>query len=136
MRFLTLTVLSMSCVVLAATEGLSQQPPGFSFHYIEAERAAGKKLFDDRCASCHASQKQAFGPSLNGVVGRKAGSVAGFPYTDALKNSGVVWTEENLLKWLADPATFVPHAIMPHVAFADPAERVYVVEYLKSLKAR
>ena len=136
MRFTSLLVSSVAGIVTAASSGFSQQPPGFSFHYIDAERAAGKKLFDDRCASCHASQKQAFGPSLNGVVGRKAGSVSGFPYTDALKNSGVVWTEENLLKWLADPATFVPHAIMPHVAFSDPAERVYVVEYLKSLKAR
>jgi len=136
MRFLTLTVLSVASVAVAATNLHSQQPPGFSFHYIDAERAAGQKLFNDHCASCHASTRQAFGPSLNGVVGRKAGSVAGWPYSDALKGSGVVWTEENLLKWLADPATFVPHALMPHVAFSDPAERVYVVEYLKSLKAR
>jgi len=136
MRFLALTVLSAAGVVVGATSGLSQQEPGFSFHYIDAERAAGQKLFNDHCASCHASKKQAFGPSLNGVVGRPAGSVAGFPYSDALKKSGVVWTEEYLLKWLADPATMIPHALMPHVAFSDPAERVYVVEYLKSLKAR
>ncbi|HVM79923.1 MAG TPA: c-type cytochrome [Stellaceae bacterium] len=137
MRLLALTTLSLAGVVVAATTGFPQLPePGFGFHYLEAERAAGQKLFNDRCASCHASKRQAFGPSLNGVVGRKAGSVTGFPYSDALRVSGVVWTEDNLLKWLADPAAFIPHALMPHVAFSDPAERIYVVEYLKSLKVR
>ena len=94
------------------------------------------RIVNNHCASCHASKRQVFGPSLNGVVGRPAGSVAGFPYTDALKKSGIVWTEDNLLKWLAGPAAMVPNAIMPHVAFSDPAERLYVVEYLKTLKAR
>ena len=137
MRFLAVTALTLMGVVAAATNALSQkQEPGIGFPFIEAERAAGQKLFNDRCASCHASKRQAFGPSLNGVVGRPAGSVAGFPYSEALKKSGVVWTQENLLKWLADPKSMIPQVHMPHVAFSDPAERVYVVEYLKSLKAR
>ena len=136
MKPISLLIASAAGAVIAATSGFSQQPPGFSFHYIEAERAAGQRLFDNHCASCHASKRQVFGPSLNGVVGRPAGSVAGFPYTDALKKSGIVWTEDNLLKWLAGPAAMVPNAIMPHTAFSDPAERVYVVEYLKTLKAR
>ncbi|HVM81759.1 MAG TPA: c-type cytochrome [Stellaceae bacterium] len=137
MRFLALTVLTLAGVVAAATNGFSQkQEPGIGFPFLAAERAAGQKLFDSHCASCHASKRQVFGPSLNGVVGRQAGSVAGFPYSDALKKSGVVWTEENLLRWLADPKGMIPQELMPHVAFSDPAERVYVVEYLKSLKAR
>jgi len=135
MRFLSLLILSAAGIVATAATGLSQQTPGFGFPYIEAERAAGQKLFNDHCASCHASKRQMFGPSLNGVVGRRAGSVAGFPYSDALKKSGVVWTEDNLLKWLAGPAAMIPNVLMPHVGFGDPAERVYVVEYLKSLKA-
>ena len=136
MRFLSLLVLSAVGIVVAATSGFPQSHvPGFGFHYLEAERAAGQKLFNNRCAPCHASKQQAFGPSLNGVVGRKAGSVAGFPYSDALKNSGLTWTEDNLLKWLANPSGLVPRELMPHVAFGDPAERTYVVEYLKSLKA-
>jgi cytochrome c len=58
----------------------------------------------------------------------------GFPYSDALKKSGLVWTEDNLRKWIADPAGTVPSTIMPHVSFSDPAERVYVIEYLRSLR--
>ena len=136
MRLVFLLTMSAAGLVFAAASGFSQQQPGFSFHYLDAERAAGQKLFNDHCAACHASKQQVFGPSLNGVVGRPAGSVAGFPYSDALKKSGVVWTEDNLLKWLAGPASMIPDALMPHVSFGDPAERVYVVEYLKSLKTR
>ena len=137
MRAVSLAVMSVIGVVAVATDGFSQrQEPGFGFSYLEAERASGQRLFNNHCASCHASKKQVFGPSLNGVVGRAAGSVAGFPYSDALKKSGIIWTEDNLLKWLAGPAAMVPNALMPHVTLGDPAERVYVVEYLKTLKAR
>jgi cytochrome c len=135
MRCLSLFFLSAAGIVAAATSGIAQrQEPGFGFHYLAAEQAAGKKLFDNQCAVCHASKRQVFGPSLNGVVGRKAGSVAGFPYSDALKNSGLIWTEDNLRKWLADPKAAIPNALMPHVAFSDPAEQIYVIEYLKTLK--
>ena len=135
MRRLSLFFLSAAGIVAAASSGVAQrQEPGFGFPFLQAQQAAGKKLFDNRCAVCHASQRQQFGPSLNGVVGRKAGSVAGFPYSDALKNSSLVWTEDNLRNWLADPKATIPGVLMPHVAFSDPAERIYVVEYLKTLK--
>jgi cytochrome c len=78
----------------------------------------------------------ALAPSLKDVVGRKAGSVAGFPYSPALKNSGLVWTEDNLRKWIADGAHLVPGMVMPHVAITDPAELLYIVEYLKTLKTK
>ena len=118
-----------------AAAGFAQSGGSFGFPYLKAERAAGQKLFGDHCAVCHAPKRgQAFGPSLTGVVGRPAGSVVGFPYSDALKKSGLVWTEDNLRKWIADPAGTVPNTVMPHVSFSDPAERVYVIEYLRSLR--
>jgi cytochrome c len=52
-----------------------------------------------------------------------------------LKKSGIVWTEENLRKWLADNAHMVPGTLMPHVSVTDPAEEIYLIEYLKTLKA-
>lgn len=135
MRRLFLFFLSAAGIVAAASSGVAQrQEPGFGFPFLQAQQAAGKKLFGDHCAACHASQRQIFGPSLNGVVGRKAGSVAGFPYSDALKNSNLIWTEDNLRNWLADPKATIPGVLMPHVAFSDPAERIYVVAYLKTLK--
>jgi cytochrome c len=61
--------------------------------------------------------------------------MAGFPYSDALKKSGLVWTEDNLRKWIADSAHTVPNTLMPHVSISDPAEQIYLVAYLKTLKA-
>jgi cytochrome c len=75
-----------------------------------------------------------FGPSLDGIVGRRAGSAAGFPYSEALKNSGLVWTEDNLRKWIADSAQMIPNTLMPHVSISDPAEQIYLTAYLKTLK--
>jgi cytochrome c len=69
-----------------------------------------------------------------GVVGRRAGTAAGFSYSPALKNSGIVWSESNLLKWIADPSAMVPGTPMPHVSFKDPAERLFILEYLKALR--
>ena len=139
MRFFPVLFLSAVSIVAAATAGFAQHPPAFGFDYLRAEQAAGQKLFDDHCAICHTlkrGQPFLFGPSLNGVVGRPAGSLAGFPYSDALKKSGLVWTEENLRKWIADSARTVPHTLMEHVSVSDPAEQIYVIEYLKTLKVK
>lgn len=103
----------------------------------EAEELAGKHIFNDHCAACHSPQpgsSAALAPPLNGVLGRPAASVAGFPYSNALKNSGLTWTEDNLLRWVADNAHLVPNTLMPHVSISDPAEQIYIVAYLKTLK--
>lgn len=68
----------------------------------EGNADKGKKRFV-KCKACHQvgpDAKNALGPTLNGVVGRKAGAVEGYAYSDALKNSGIDWTEENLMKWI------------------------------------
>jgi cytochrome c len=138
MRFLPVSIL-LTVMVLAAKVGYAQQPPGFGFDYLRAEQAAGQKLFDDHCAICHTlkrGQPFLFGPNLNGVVGRQAGSVAGFPYSDALKKSGLVWTEDNLRKWIADNAKMIPNTLMAHVSISDPAEQIYLIEYFKTLKSQ
>src|SRR5579862_6864673 len=116
-------------VGLTAGSALAQTTPPFDID--QAMQVAGKKVFADHCAVCHAPQAGArpIGPSLAGIVGRPAGSLAGFPYSDALKKSGLTWTDDNLRKWIADPSQLVPSALMPHVALADPAERLYVIEY-------
>lgn len=100
---------------------------------LQAEQAAGHQLFKDHCAPCH-TRPVSYGPSLNGIVGRRAGALP-FPYSDALKSSELVWTEDNLRKWIADSAKMIPNALMPHVSISDPAEQIYLIAYLKTLKA-
>ncbi len=102
----------------------------------DAARAAGLQVFEAHCAACHSRTGVAkgFAPNLVGVVGRRAGSAAGFSYSPALKNSGIVWTEDNLMKWIENAPAVVPGTPMPHVSISDPPERYYIVAYLKSLK--
>ena len=70
--------------------------------------ALGKELFEKRCGGCHALDRDKEGPQLHGVYGRKAGSVESFQYSDALKKSKIVWTEETLERWLTDTEKLVP----------------------------
>ena len=66
--------------------------------------------FNDHCRECHSFLKDdnRLGPSLYGVVGRKAGAEPGYGYTQSLKDSGVTWDEATLDKWIADPARSSP----------------------------
>jgi cytochrome c len=130
----TLIVLAVGMVAIIDA-AFAQYVPRFSL--LRAEQAAGRKLFDDHCAACHTQSPGTpvvFGPNLDGVVGRRAASAAGFPYSEALKKSGLVWTEDNLRKWIADSAQMVPGTLMPHASITDPAEQIYVIAYLKTLK--
>ncbi|MGD9785878.1 MAG: c-type cytochrome [Hyphomicrobiaceae bacterium] len=101
-----------------------------------ATAKAGQIMFEHRCRSCHADdpEKKSYGPSLVGVVGRKAAAVDGFAYSDALKASGIVWTEAALKAWMADNTSIMPGTRMRHVGITDPAEQDFIVAYLKSLK--
>ena len=107
--------------------------PGTWSWLKQAQEGAGKQLFAEHCAACHAPGV-AYAPTLVGVVGRRAGTVPGFPYSPALRNSGLVWTDDNLKRWLTNDSKLVPHTLMPHVSITDPVEQVYLIAYLKSLK--
>ena len=92
--------------------------------------ALEKDLFDKRCGGCHALDRDKEGPQLHGVYGRKAGTVASFQYSDALKNSKIVWTEETLERWLTDTEKLVPNNDMTfHVE--KPDERRAIIAYLR-----
>lgn len=101
----------------------------------DATIAAGKLFFDQRCRVCHSGEadRKTYGPPLAGIVGRKAGMAEGFAYSDALKNSGIVWTIELLKAWMADNDGMLPGTRMRHVGVADTAERDMIAAYLKSL---
>jgi len=91
----------------------------------------GKALFEKRCGGCHALDRDKEGPRLGGVYGRTAGTIESFQYSEALKKSGIKWTEENLDKWLADTEKLVPNNDMTfHVEKAG--ERSEIIAYLKN----
>ncbi len=94
--------------------------------------AAGEKDFLI-CRACHQigpTAKDAVGPVLNGVVGRKAGSDPNFNYSSANKESGITWTEEELNKYLELPQTVVPHTKMMFPGVKDEAKRKDIIAYL------
>src|SRR4051812_43624429 len=78
--------------------------------HAEGDASRGEKLYQN-CNACHALEpnRNLTGPSLAGVVGRKAGGLDSFTrYSDPLKSSGIVWDEKSLDAWLADPRHLVP----------------------------
>ncbi|MFT6249904.1 MAG: cytochrome c [Cognaticolwellia sp.] len=97
-------------------------------------QAAGQEIFK-KCGACHSADgsKNTFGPSLVGVINRKAASLPRFAYSDALKKSGLIWTEANLRRWIAGNDILVPGTRMRHVQITDMAEQNYLLAYLKSL---
>ena len=105
-----------------------------------AANAADEDLeitFNDHCRECHSFLKDdnRLGPSLYGVVGRKAGTEPGYGYTQSLKDSGVTWDEPTLDKWIADPGAVIPGNGMspPYGGVADPDIRKRIIAYLKTL---
>ena len=97
---------------------------------------AGKLLFASHCAACHGLDHAIEGPPLDGVIGRRAGSVPGYPYTQALTQAGrrrrVTWNAGSLEKWLAAPRAFIPDTAMPGV-IGDPVGRRDIIAYLQTL---
>jgi cytochrome c len=91
--------------------------------------------FNGHCRECHAFDKgdNRLGPSLYGVVGRKAGSVPGFSYSDSLKSSGITWDPKTLDKWIANPNAVVPGNNMGAIfsGLADAGERAKIIGFLK-----
>jgi cytochrome c len=92
----------------------------------------GQKLFERRCAGCHRLDEVRSGPRLRGVFGRTAGADPGFPYSNALKASGLTWNEKTLDRWLTDPEALVPDTDMAF-RMSDAGERTEIIAYLKSL---
>jgi cytochrome c len=91
---------------------------------------AGRSAFEKRCTGCHALDHEKTGPRLAGVVGRRAGTVSAFPYSDAVKKSAVVWNEAVLDKWLTDPETVIPDTDMAF-RLDSPVERAAIIAFLK-----
>jgi cytochrome c len=98
-----------------------------------ADVVAGQVVFN-RCKICHTADAGAgnrVGPNLHGLFGRKAGTEPGFTYSDAMRNSGIVWDDETLAKYLRDPRGFVPGNRMAFPGVAGEAALADLLDYLK-----
>ncbi len=93
----------------------------------------GEKVFG-QCKTCHVAEKgvNRVGPSLWGVVGRKAGSIDGFKYSPANKNSGFTWSEDQLFTYLEAPQKALPGTYMAFAGLKKPQDRADVIAYLKT----
>ena len=109
----------------------------FPYRVSADEPLDGSKVFQRFCAACHAltPDQTATGPSLAGIVGRKAGSVAGYEYSPATRDSGLVWDPGTLDAYLADPKTVIPGTNMAFFGVRKAAERAALIEFLKTQKA-
>jgi alcohol dehydrogenase (cytochrome c) len=98
------------------------------------DAAAGKTVFANQCSSCHTTEvgKNGFGPSLAGVLGRKAGSLAGFSYSPAMAQAGLTWDEKTLDLFLTSSTKEVPGTSMS-VALPNASDRANVIAYLETL---
>jgi cytochrome c len=102
----------------------------------QVDPAVAEAQFKKSCGTCHVAAADApprQGPNLFAVVDRAAGGAAGFKYSPAFVkgSAGIVWDEATLDRWLADPASVIPGAMMMYKQ-ADPDKRRLVIEYLKT----
>lgn len=98
-----------------------------------ADKQHGEVVFR-ACAGCHHERADATGPDLHGVVGRKAGALDGFRYSNAMKRANLVWTVENLRAYLRDPQAVVKGNRMPFPGLPADSDVDDVVAFLESFK--
>jgi cytochrome c len=99
-----------------------------------AQLHTGEEVYS-RCLACHALEYDRTGPRHCGLLGRRAGSVPGFVYTQAMKNSGIVWNEKTLDSFLRNPFQAVPGTSMGYAGIPMDTERAALIAYLKQANA-
>lgn len=99
------------------------------------DASRGAEAYGARCGACHSVEADRVGPRHAGVVGRRAGSIAGFEYSPALKASKIVWDAKALEQWLTNPESLIPGQRMGY-SLDDAAMRADVIAYLATLKPK
>lgn len=115
---------------------LATLPLGLMQPASAQDAAAGEKVFLV-CRTCHQigpGAKNSIGPEQNGLVGRQAGSVPGYNYSNANKSSGITWTEDELKKYIKEPQKIVPGTKMVFAGIKDDKKIDDLIAYLKQFK--
>lgn len=121
----------------AANETAAAEPAAaataVAYSSLTGDAAKGEKVFV-QCKTCHVVEpgQNRVGPSLAGLIGRKAGTVEGFNYSQANKNSGKTWDEETLYTYLEAPQKAIPGTKMAFAGLKNPQDRADVIAYLKT----
>jgi cytochrome c len=102
----------------------------------DGNATTGEGLFKHKCGSCHSSEvgKNRVGPSLAGVVGRKAASIETYSYSEAMRSSGLTWDPATLDTYLTNPRAKVPGTKMTFVGLPQASDRADIIAYLSTLK--
>src|SRR6266478_724333 len=119
--------LALAVVVLAASAGAA----------LAQDAAAGENSFK-KCSPCHDvgdDARNKVGPMLNGLDGRKSGTIEGFNYSDANKNSGITWNDETFKEYIKDPRAKIPGTKMIFPGIKNEKEAADLWAYLKQFKA-
>ncbi|WP_274424668.1 c-type cytochrome [Chelativorans sp. YIM 93263] len=95
----------------------------------------GETLFQQLCQQCHSLEEgqNGLGPHLNNIVGREAAAVDDFDYSEAMEESDITWTPDNIDQFIADPQAFIPGNRMPFTGMPDEDERTAVVAFLEDI---
>jgi len=122
-------IMGLTCAILLLAGCRDDADP------IDTEAAARGEALRDNCTACHALERPSnmVGPHLVGVVGRAAGSLDGYAYSDALRTSGLTWTPETLARFILAPNDTVPGTKMA-VGHLSAQEASDIVMYLRSLE--
>jgi cytochrome c len=103
--------------------------------FAAAQDDPGQVIFNNSCRTCHTVKEgdNRLGPTLAKVVGRKAGSLPDYAYSDAMKNSGIVWDEATLDRFIEDPnAVVAGNNMKPYTGMTNAGDRAAIVAYLKT----
>ncbi|MCA0201386.1 MAG: c-type cytochrome [Proteobacteria bacterium] len=101
-----------------------------------ADAARGAKIYEEQgCNGCHAAKEVLVGPPHCGVVGREAGSIEGYAYSEVMRSSGLTWDEQNLNQFIESPLTFLSGTNMGFAGLFDEKDRTDLIEFLKTQRA-
>ena len=123
----------MNRIVLAAITVVASAAPA-----LAQDLAAGENSFK-KCLPCHRvgpEAKNLVGPLLNGLDGRKSGTIEGYNYTDANKNSGITWDEKTFAEYITDPRVKIPGTKMVFAGIKSENEKAALWAYLKQFDAK
>ncbi len=131
-RFLTMAV---ACLPLV---GFSAAPAAASDVFEKIKIDAGQTLYDRSCRRCHApdSDDPSYGPPLENILYRAAGSYEGYDYSIAMEASGIVWTPGAVRAWMEDNDGFMPGTKMRHVGIEDRTVQDFILAYLGSISTQ
>ena len=121
-------------VLFANAQAQSKEMASARASSVASSAARGLAIYTAKCSACHSVDENRVGPSHAGVLGRRAGKVKDYDYSEALTKSKVVWSRANLERWLTDPEKVIPGQRMGY-RLSLPQERADVVAYLASLSA-